>query len=240
MLELPERWRSILCAIRDGAVAWRDPRELAGELPGPADAALDAMAEMHVAGWLEVWERDDGLAVTLSPLAAERLGTRLVETRRPDRSRWSRPDEPRRNIGPPSAPADTCPTAAEPRDERGPEPRTAEPGTGAPTLLVGVGLCPWPGPRQAGPPAPCPACRGARLGPDAYCLWCDRWGRSEDRPTPRPGRPARPRPPTGPDAERARRRARRKALLKARAARTAPRSARKSQPAGTVRQPIGP
>jgi hypothetical protein len=231
MLELPDDWMSILEAIRSGDAAWRDPRELAWALGRPVDAALDTMAEMHLAGWLEVWERDDGLVVTLSPLAAERLGTYLVETRQPDQTRWSRPEEPQRHVvrsGDRARPTgEAVANPADPREGQSVAARVAESSVGPPTLLIGVGLCPWPGPRQGAPPNPCPACRGVRLDPAAYCLRCDRWGRAKDGFRPRSGPRARPRPPADPAtiearrrAERARRQARRKALLKDLARRT--------------------
>jgi hypothetical protein len=46
-----------------------------------------------------------------------------------------------------------------------------------PSLLLGVGLTPWPGPGQEPDrEATCPVCGSRRLGPHMYCLYCDRWG----------------------------------------------------------------
>jgi hypothetical protein len=46
-----------------------------------------------------------------------------------------------------------------------------------PSLLLGVGLTPWPGPGQEHDhETTCPVCGSRRLGPHMYCLYCDRWG----------------------------------------------------------------
>lgn len=46
-----------------------------------------------------------------------------------------------------------------------------------PSVLLGVGLTPWPGPGQSVDlRATCPACGSRKLQPRAYCLYCDRWG----------------------------------------------------------------
>jgi len=63
-----------------------------------------------------------------------------------------------------------------------------------PSLLIGQGLCPWPGPGRD-PAAPCPACRERPIRPHAYCLCCDRWGLDGLLAATRrdgPGRPAGP------------------------------------------------
>ena len=46
-----------------------------------------------------------------------------------------------------------------------------------PSVLLGVGLTPWPGPGQEiDQDATCPACGSRRLRSHMYCLYCDRWG----------------------------------------------------------------
>jgi hypothetical protein len=71
--------------------------------------------------------------------------------------------------------------------------RGVEQGLPAPTLLVGLGLTPWPGPGVGSQPnRPCPACGSGRLEPSMYCLYCDRWGldhRLLDGPPPKPATP---------------------------------------------------
>lgn len=64
-------------------------------------------------------------------------------------------------------PVDPAPAAA-PRPPRSPRwPR--------PTVLLGTGTTPWPGPARA-EGARCPVCCGRPLAASAYCLGCDRWG----------------------------------------------------------------
>ena len=118
--------------------------------------------------------------------------------------------------------------------------RIPHPALPYPTLLIGQGLTPWPGPGRE-PSAPCPACGERPLGHHAYCLCCDRWGldgllagpgraRPPRSGAPRPGGKAAPPgqfPLAGRDAEappgaapgqgeKARRKARRRRKLKAR------------------------
>jgi hypothetical protein len=44
-----------------------------------------------------------------------------------------------------------------------------------PTVLLGSGLTPWPGPLAAKGRI-CPGCRSGPISERAYCLVCDRWG----------------------------------------------------------------
>ncbi|MFO0952759.1 MAG: hypothetical protein U0835_16745 [Isosphaeraceae bacterium] len=54
----------------------------------------------------------------------------------------------------------------------------------APSVLVGVGLTPWPGPNESPEPGGvCPACGSRKLRAHMYCLCCDRWGLDGPPPT---------------------------------------------------------
>ncbi len=244
MFDTFARGREVLDAVRGGPLAWRSPAEIAVALGWDLERTCDELAELHVAGWIEVWERDDGLVVTLSALAAERLGARLVENGRDDDPCWMaigdpEPRPPRgRNVCrnekcadfeflmDPHPPPDLAAELSE--LEVASERETAGPRLPVPTLLVGIGLTPWPGPEQ-GRSSPCPACGSAPLTPDAYCLRCDRWGRDgtlpePPAPGPRPNRPRSSRPRNEPrpprleerEARRRRERDRRKRRRKAR------------------------
>lgn len=67
----PEVQSRILDAIAAGPTAWSTPEEVISMIGLDADEILDAMAEMDVEGLLDVWERPEGIVVTLSVLAAE-------------------------------------------------------------------------------------------------------------------------------------------------------------------------
>lgn len=232
MADLSEQWRAVLDAVRSGPVAWRSPAEVADALGWNVDQTSDELASMDVAGWVDIWEQDDGLVVTLSALAAEALGVRLVEVGSSESLRWvgrGEPEPPRpraRGVCQGARGADfeflldphpTPDVLAEAADEpiaAASDPEAAAP---RPTLLVGVGLVPWPGPAR-GVEAPCPACGSAHLDADAYCIRCDRWGRDATRSAPArsaadptgPPRPARSSTREEREARRRSERARRK------------------------------
>lgn len=194
---ISEMGRRIIDAVIDAPVAWRSPGELAERLGWELERTLDEMADLDARGWLEAWELVDGPVVTLSVAATARCNVRLVEVGRDGTPRWARPGTPE----PPAAPAtgvfrgppgaaldlvvDARPGAedqailAEEAEGRG---AAAERGKGdadclpRPTVLIGGGLSPWPGPASRAPGHACPACRSARLEAREYCLWCDRWG----------------------------------------------------------------
>ena len=204
MVELPESWGRVIKALVGGVVAWRTPGEVAGALAWEEDATTDVLAALDAEGWLAVWEVEGGPFVTLSPLGADRLGVRLVEVGRDEVARWAPagdPDPPqsvarhvcssRRAaemdfvVDPHPGPAEALEIAERVvqrpggREESADAPRSApsisHPAFAYPTLLIGLGLTPWPGPDR---PAdePCPACGERPIGPSAYCLCCDRWG----------------------------------------------------------------
>lgn len=242
MAELTELWRAILDAVRRGPCAWCTPLEVADTLGWDVEQACDEMASMDVAGWLDVWEQDDGPVVTLSALAAEVLRVRLDEFGREGTPRWidmsePEPSPPRaRNVclgdkganfdflvDPHPTPDQAC-ELAEQCEHAGSDPENYFP---RPRLLLGFGLTPWPGPSPE-PESPCPACGSVALAPHAYCIRCDAWGHDAAL---KPGNPAaQPRPSSAlktqstreRDArrrtERARRKQRRRSRLAARVA----------------------
>ena len=247
MFDLPEAWLTILNTLIESPVAWRTPAELAEALGGGVEETTDLLCALDVAGWVDVWDRDPVPFVTLSALSAERLRVHLVEVGADEVPRWSRSGDP-----PPPVPrakhvcasghsaslafvADPYPSpdlAAERAEEADalasglPEDLARSVKVGdlpLPTLLIGHGYTPWPGPGRD-PRDRCPVCGDSDLEFHAYCLSCDRWGMDpiiQAGPyAPSPSR--RRRNPLSPekqarkdqlqaDRERARRKARRKA-----------------------------
>jgi hypothetical protein len=191
MSEITEAGMRILQAVARGELAWSEPEAL-GEAAGlERESALDTMADLHVEGWLDVWESPEGIRVTLTPRAASQLGVSLVEHGPRLQPRWSGAGAPPRSIAfrrsglrsgvPGSSPERLDPLA--PPDEAVEHfesvSRHEGPAGARPVLLLGQRLCPWPGPEQVDPAAPCPGCGGAKLAPDEYCLRCDEWGGSD-------------------------------------------------------------
>lgn len=221
MAVLPDAWLLVLKVLIEAPVAWRSPSEIAAALAWREGETTDILCDLDLAGWLSVWETESGPLVTLSALAAERLEVRLVEVGAGGTPRWARagdaePPPPRSKnvclseraasleyVSDPDLPPDVSAERGEraeavARTFRGapsrPDRREEPP---RPTVLVGLSLTPWPGPREPSDAA-CPACGGLTLGPQAYCLYCDRWGL--DRLT--PGRAPSPSAPPTPRAVR--------------------------------------
>jgi hypothetical protein len=223
-------------------VAWQGPAELAEALGWTLEATNDLLADLHVEGWVDIWKRENQLSVTLSTLGAERLGVRLVEYGPAQSLRWwpiGDPDPPApraRNVcsqvesaalefvlDPHAGPDEEVLAWEEPPTE------TQRETWSRPSLLIGVGLTPWPGPgTNVG--ESCPACRQQDLAPHMYCLYCDRWGldatltRMEDSvPEHQPMRPpslaAARRAEARHESARSRRKARRKVRLASRVTR---------------------
>ena len=216
-LALSEVGRRIIDAVIDAPVAWRTPVELAERLGWTLEQTQDEIATLDAAGWLEAWELIDGPVVTLSVAATANCGVRLVEVGHNETPKWARSGDP----DPPSLKssgvfrseraaalnlvADARPSvefaaieAEESADLAATTPDPARPRSverwPRPTLLIGGGLSPWPGPREADD-QDCPACRLAHLPAQAYCLWCDRWGLDILTPEPRVTRPRSHRQP---------------------------------------------
>jgi len=195
---ISEAGRRIIDAVIEAPVAWRSPGELADRLGWTLEQTLDEIAELDTKGWLEAWELVDGPVVTLSVAATADCGVRLVEVGHDDTPKWARsgdPDPPGQRAsgvfrsqkaasmglvadGRPSA-ENAAILAEETENRNGAVGDSRDQASieklPKPTLLIGGGLSPWPGPLQADGQT-CPACRSARLPARAYCLWCDRWG----------------------------------------------------------------
>ncbi len=197
MADLPETGISVMNALIGAPLAWQTPAQVATALGCDLEETLDLLCDLDAAGWLDVWDDPRGLVVTLSPLAAERLCVRIVEVGPAETPRWA-------GSGDPDPPAlrsrSVCASdraagldfVVDPysfedflSQEDPPEPpATSSNGSRTPfefrpTLLVGLGLTPWPGPAELSKPA-CPACSGQSFRTCMYCLYCDRWG--QDRP----------------------------------------------------------
>lgn len=192
---------AVLNTLVEGKDVWMSPVTLATTLGLTSEQTEDLLCELDLGGWLELWETEDGPLVTLSPLAAERLGVRLVEVGVNATPRWAclgDPDPPAPRVKnvcrdargatlefvvDTSIPAEVAAIRGE-RAERVARANPVTPETQStlgfedlpkPSMLIGIGLTPWPGPGSAHLPD-CPACGGRALAPRMYCLFCDRWG----------------------------------------------------------------
>ncbi len=192
-IEIKDAWQSILSSLIRGSVAWQSPVELAGRLGRDVDAVTDELASMHVAGWLSVWERPDGIVVTLSSWGAERLGVRLGNFSEDQPPRWTEigapePPSPKARrvaagaaieeldlVFDPLPSPDLAVEVAEDISRNVLGGRSKLMISACPTLLIGERLTPWPGPALLAKRC-CPACHGQPLNAIAYCLYCDRWG----------------------------------------------------------------
>jgi hypothetical protein len=196
MFDLSEICLRLLRALTAAPIAWLTPAQLASRIGGPRESAFDALADLDASGWLDPWEADGEFYVTLTPHAAERLGVRLVPAGRSDTLRWVPvndpepcPRAPGRGQGdvdaldliPDPAPGPEAEVEAAERAERmvHRHPRgvhvASEPSLPRPTILLGSGLTPWPGPVEAKARI-CPGCLSGPIPERAYCLVCDRWG----------------------------------------------------------------
>lgn len=215
MADLPETGIAVMNALIGAPLAWQAPAQLATALGRDLEETLDLLCDLDVSGWVDVWEDQDGPLITLSPLAAERLCVRIVEVGPSETPRWA-------GSGDPDPPAlrsrSVCktdrgagldyvidPTSSvdflshEDPDESAATTAREQSRAGSrlfheswPTILIGMGLTPWPGPTVP-LKSLCPACAGRILRTCMYCLYCDRWGR--DRPAAavqRDKTPARP------------------------------------------------
>ena len=255
MLELSESGVRMVQALVKAPVAWQSPVELAKSMGLGVEEATDLLAGLDADGWLSAWERELDVVVTLSARGASRLGVRLVESGRDEVPRWAGQGEPE----PPRArasgvfrseraaglelvvdPSTTVEEAAERAEEAllrwaipsDPRERAFVESLPGPTLLLGSGLTPWPGPGRS-MSASCPSCGSRRLKPSMYCLYCDRWGLDHllrEEPARRPRAPRGPRDEAGRRAaEREARKAKRK-LRRARPSTGGSNSNRRTQP----------
>ena len=213
--------------------------------------------------------------MTLSPLAAERLGVRIVEVGAAETPRWApagdpEPPAPRSRhvcvgergaslefVPDPAMPPEMAAERAERAERAAARPRPVLPANPAdprlddaprPSLLLGLGLTPWPGPGGPFGP-PCPACGDRALRRHVYCLVCDRWGSDAasgaaatpdlepEKARARPPARTRSRNEPSPDGLRAERKARRKARLQAKVDAAKARKARPQAPTGGAVKP---
>ena len=196
VVEMSAAERSILGVLRCAPARRQSPAEIAVRVPQPAETTADGLLALTEAGWLEI--RHDpaaGPMVALSPLGAQRLGLRLAAADdpppaalRPVAATAAQAVIEREAIDPSPGPLEraawseraaavaVAAPAARGRARRLWRVAVAVEQLPRPSLLVGTDLVPWPGPDQVQPAAACPACHGRRLGPQAYCLLCDRWG----------------------------------------------------------------
>ncbi|MGE3818700.1 MAG: hypothetical protein AB7I30_04645 [Isosphaeraceae bacterium] len=204
--ELTDESQALLQAMVQAPVCWLMPEWLARALNWGLEETTDRLSDLDAQGWIEVQEEEpDGVPrVMISALGAQRLGLKLAEVGLSGTVRWVGLGEP--ETSPPRAKhvslgaqgADLAslpdpspdPELAAIRGERAeaverslsdssPRPRVGARGETLPTpsMLLGMGLSPWPGPGQSPDPgATCPACGSRKLRPQAYCLYCDRWG----------------------------------------------------------------
>jgi hypothetical protein len=221
--------RHLLDAIVAGPIGWQTPQQLATRLGLELNQTADLIADLNAQQWLDPWETEQELYVTLSPRAAERLNVRLVQVGRSEVMRWRSWDDPElpqpRSLTRSAGRADALELIADPSPGPEAEAMAAEraerlvaieedPADSKwfetlprPTILLGLGLTPWPGPRRS-PEKSCPGCGSDPISETSYCLVCDRWGldhllaraRQKGRPN---SAPQRSTPTTPADAARA-------------------------------------
>ncbi len=187
---LPESWPSLVNLFAGGETVWRTPSQIAEALRAGEEETTDLLASLHVDGLLDVWERDSGPVVTLSPLGASIANLKIVEHGRLETPRWGRigdphPPVPRARCVAATARGGILDTLADRYPTQKLLTNDARP---APSLLIGLGKTPWP---TSSPNSfsLCPVCGSRRLPSHAYCLWCDRWGgdlSDADRSQPQP------------------------------------------------------
>lgn len=105
----------LLPAIARGQRAWSTPEALAMQVRAEADQVLDELASLDAAGWIDVWELPEAIAVTLTPLAASRLLVEIVEVGPEERPRF-RSVYDRRPLRALKVPADTALVGRKPRE----------------------------------------------------------------------------------------------------------------------------
>jgi hypothetical protein len=86
---MPCTFEDIARVLIAAPCAWLEPRSIAAELGEDLDWVASVLAELHGRGLVAVWVEHDPLVVTLTPLAAKRLGVELVAARDADVYRWS-------------------------------------------------------------------------------------------------------------------------------------------------------
>lgn len=231
MTQLPESWHDLVNSLADGGAAWRTPEQIAAAIGGEIEETTDLLASLDAAGLVDVWERDDGPVVTLSPLGASVAKLKIIEYGPDETPRWVRigdplPPLPRARGVAANARAAMLDDLVDPKSPRDAGDRASN----EPTLLIGLGTTPWPTATRESTPV-CPVCGNRRLPTHAYCLWCDRWGgETTDREKPCRNSPAKV-PGSPPTRDRA------AEELAARAARKAKQRLRMSERVRQFKQP---
>ena len=194
MSDLPETGIPVMKALIGAPLAWQTPTQLASALGTDLEAMLDLLCNLDAAGWLDVWEDQDGPLITLSPLSAALLCVRIVEVGPSEAPRWAGsgdPDPPplrSRGVFSSARSADLeyvidpsslieidveeVAAGGEETEARAKARLKYEP---RPRIFIGTSLSPWPGPSEI-KKAICPACEEKVLRTPMYCLYCDRWG----------------------------------------------------------------
>ena len=197
--ELNKSERAVLRAITDAPVAWQTPEELASRLGFDPDQTNDLLADLDVEGWISAWEPEGRMVVTLTTLGADRLKVHLVEYGGLGTLRWAgigepEPPQPRSRIArggdsdltffdtiadptpPPDIQAELAEIMPEVEVSADGRPQFDLRDLPKPTILLGLGMAPWPSHNGGESHGACPICGTRALHPKAYCLWCDRWG----------------------------------------------------------------
>lgn len=186
MIGLSDQSVLVIEALLQGVIAWQSPAELARGLGWTLDETNDVLCDLDTTGWIEVWDTDTGVFVTLSPRAASEWNATIIEIGPTKSPQWQRGSQPR-------------PIASEFVDPSGCRPNSNATWRGSPKMptpqpstLIGLSPTPWPGPAT---PKICPACGSRRLGLPMYCINCDRWGHDPEASAPiPPSQAARPKP----------------------------------------------
>jgi hypothetical protein len=85
----------VLDAIVEGKLPWSTVDEICRFVRLDREQVLDQLADLEAEGMIESWEDwPKGLAVTLTPLMARRMGVRIVERGIHEEPRWAEAHEP--------------------------------------------------------------------------------------------------------------------------------------------------
>ncbi len=112
---LPDDWLEIVNNLLQANSAWQTPATLARRMSRDLEKLTDTLAEMDLAGWLQIWERPDGVMLTISAWGANRLIARLIPAGPGGSWRWAtaqtrRPHTtPRQPVDPGSRPITPIP-----------------------------------------------------------------------------------------------------------------------------------
>jgi DNA-binding MarR family transcriptional regulator len=75
-----DTWPAVLETLMQAADAWRTPAEIAADLGWDPDRTTDILADLHVAGLVEVWERCDDVTVAITDRGRRALSGRRVSS----------------------------------------------------------------------------------------------------------------------------------------------------------------